>query len=194
MYFNNVWNSAYFPINSNYVYDNTGSQYNVSRVLNADFTLNEAEFEAYSPAYLGAANSLLYSAFFAIYLATIVYVGLYHRTEIIVGVKSMFKWKNARDEHNDVHNRLMAKYKEVPEWWYLSLLAISFIMACVACSHWDTGMPVWGIVFAIALCLVLQIPVGIIMGVTNVEVTNNVIAEFIGGEQYPFIRNMIQTR
>lgn len=182
MYFSNVWNTAYLPINSNDVFDNTGNQYNVSLILNADFTLNETAYEAYSPAYLSAANSLLYSAFFAIYLATLTYIGLYHHTEITAGFRSIFKWTNARDEHNDVHNRLMRAYKEVPEWWYLALLAISFVLACVCCTHYNTGMPVWGIVFAIALCLVLQVPIGMINAVTNIEVTNNVIAEFIGGK------------
>lgn len=181
LYFTNVWNSAYLPINSNYVYDNTGNPYNVSLVLNPDFTLNESAYEAYSPAYLSALNSLLYSVFFATYTATIVYIGLYHRSEITVGFKALFQWKNAREQRGDVHNRLMRAYNEVPEWWYLFLLAISFILSCIACSVYNTGMPIWGIVFAIALCLFLQVPVGIINGVTNVEITNNVIAEFIGG-------------
>jgi hypothetical protein len=45
----------------------------------------------------------------------------------------------------------------------------------------DTGMPIWGVFFAIAMCLVLQIPIGIISAVSNVEIGLNVIAEFIGG-------------
>jgi len=75
----------------------------------------------------------------------------------------------------------MSAYKECPEWWYLSLLAVSFILACVCCSHYNTGMPIWGLVFAIVLCIVLQIPIGMIVAVTNQEVTNNVLAEYIAG-------------
>ncbi|RFU36073.1 hypothetical protein B7463_g213, partial [Scytalidium lignicola] len=184
-YFKNVWNGAYFPPNSNHVFDNTGNFYNISRVLNPDFTLNEEKFAAYSPAYLSTGNALLYSCFFAIYLATVVYVALYHSKEFIGGVKSALKWRNARDEFNDVHNRLMKAYKEAPEWWYLSLLGISFILACVCCAHYNTGMPIWGVVFAIGLALVLQVPIGIVQAVTNVEVTNNVLAEYIGGYAIP---------
>lgn len=105
----------------------------------------------------------------------------------------MLRWKNARDEHEDVHNRLMRKYPEAPEWWYLAILAISFILACVCCTHYHTSMPIWGIVFAVLLCFVLQIPIGMIQAVTNIEVTNNVLAEFVGGyalENKP-IANMI---
>lgn len=181
LYFSNVWKTAYLPINTNMVWDNTGNPYNVSKILTSDFKLDVAKYEAYSPAYLGAANSLLYSAFFAIYLATIVYAGLYHQREIVSGFKAAFKWRNARDEYNDVHNRLMRRYKEAPEWWYLVLLAVAFVMGCVCVKVYHTGMPIWGIIIGLGICLVLQIPIGIIMAVTNIEVTNNVIAEFIGG-------------
>ncbi|RDW89690.1 hypothetical protein BP6252_01722 [Coleophoma cylindrospora] len=193
MYFNNVWQGAYFPINSNDVFDNTGSSYNVSRVLNADFTLNVESYEAYSSPYLSTMNSLLYSTFFAIYLATIVYVFLYHGKELKTGFMSAIRWTNARDEHKDVHNRLMRQYKECPEWWYLAILAISFIIACVVCTHWKTDMPIWGIIFAVALCFFLQVPIGMIQAVTNIEVTNNVIAEFVAGYALPGkpIANMI---
>ncbi|CAI7657164.1 unnamed protein product [Penicillium glandicola] len=193
VYFCNVWNSAYLPINSNGIFDNTASSYNVSRILNSEFKLDEAAYEVYGQAYLGAANSILYSAFFGIYLATIVYAGLYHKREIIAGFRAVLKWSSARDEYNDVHNRLMRQYKEAPEWWYLTILAIAFIMGCVCCSIYDTGMPIWGIVIGLLLCVFLQIPIGIIMGVTNIEVTNNVIAEFIGGYAVPNnpVANMI---
>ncbi|CAG8222240.1 unnamed protein product [Penicillium salamii] len=193
VYFSNAWNTAYLPINSNDIFDNTGSSYNVSRILTPEFTLDVEAYEAYSPAYLGAANAVLYSAFFAIYLATIVYAALYHKNEIISGFRAILKWKNAREEYNDVHNRLMRQYKEAPEWWYLAILAVAFIMGCVCCAVYDTGMPIWGIVVGLLLCVLLQVPIGIIMAVTNIEVTNNVIAEFIGGYAVPNnpVANMI---
>ncbi|KAL1969891.1 hypothetical protein VTN77DRAFT_7400 [Rasamsonia byssochlamydoides] len=193
VYFANVWNTAYFPINSYDVFDNTGNQYNVSRIINADFSLNVEAYEAYSPAYLSSAYAILYASFFAIYLATVVHVVLYNRKEILSGFKAAFKWRSGRDEYNDVHNRLMKAYKEVPEWWYLAVLAISFALGCVAVSVYDTGMPIWGIVIGLVICLVLQIPIGTILAITNTEVTNNVLAEFIGGYAIPNkpVANMI---
>lgn len=193
VYFANVWNTAYFPINSYDVFDNTGNNYNVSRILNSDFTLNVEAYEAYSPAYLSAAYAVLYAAFFAVYLATVVHAVLYHRREIINGVRAALRWRSARDEYNDVHNRLMKAYNEVPEWWYLAVLGISFILGCVAVSVYDTGMPIWGIVIGVLICLVLQIPIGMILAITNTQITNNVLAEFIGGYAIPNkpVANMI---
>ncbi|KAG0161063.1 hypothetical protein PDIDSM_8596 [Penicillium digitatum] len=98
VYFCNAWNTAYLPINSNDVFDNTGNSYNVSRILTSKFTLDEKAYEVYGQAYLSAANSVLYSGFFAIYLATIVYAGLYYRREIMTGFRAVLKWSSARDE------------------------------------------------------------------------------------------------
>lgn len=45
LYFTNTWSTAYLPINSNHIFDNSGVRYNVSRILNSDFTINVAAYE-----------------------------------------------------------------------------------------------------------------------------------------------------
>lgn len=69
IFYSNVWNTAYFNINSSHTFDNTGALYNVSRILNADYTLNVEDYEAYSQPYLSASYAVVYMAFFATYLA-----------------------------------------------------------------------------------------------------------------------------
>ncbi|KND87135.1 Glutathione transporter 1 [Tolypocladium ophioglossoides CBS 100239] len=182
VYWSNALNTAYFPINSNYVFDNTGQQYNISRVLNSDYTLNEEKYKAYSVPYLSAASSVVYATFFGVYLACVVHTTLYNRGEVVRGFSSILNpRKSAYQNEKDIHNRLMRVYKEAPEWWYLALLAVSFVMACCCCALWDTSMPIWGVVLAIVLCFFIQVPVGLILAISNAEVTLNVIAEFIGG-------------
>ncbi|RAH49978.1 OPT oligopeptide transporter family [Aspergillus brunneoviolaceus CBS 621.78] len=185
IYFTNVWKTAYFPINSNDVFDNTGNTYDVSKVLNSKAEFDVEAYSKYSPPYLSAGYSIMFMASFAAYLAAIVHIALYNRQEITKGVRALWRWTSARDEHEDVHNRLMQRYREVPEWWYLTILAVSFVFGCIAVAHYDTGMPIWGLVFAIALCLFVQIPYGMIYAITNTEVTNNVIAEFVAGYAIP---------
>jgi len=107
---------------------------------------------------------------------------LYHHAELARALRNLFRSRvPVREADKDIHTKLMASYKETPQWWYMVVLAISFTMACCACTLWATSMPVWGIVFALVLCFCLQVPIGIILAMTNVEVTLNVIAEFIGG-------------
>lgn len=50
LYYSNTWQSAYLPIQSNSIFDNTEKTYNVSKVIEKahDFTFNETKYEAYS--------------------------------------------------------------------------------------------------------------------------------------------------
>jgi hypothetical protein len=109
IWYTNTWNTAYIPINNNHVWDNTGSRYEVSRVVNNDTTLFDEEgyTRAYSPAYLSAGNAFLYGAFFAVYTAVITHTILYHRREIATGFRDLIGRKPAFSDSKDVHTRLM---------------------------------------------------------------------------------------
>jgi hypothetical protein len=62
----------------------------------------------------------------------------------------------------DVHNRLMSVYPDVGEIWYFAVLCFAILCGCLGVGLW-------------------VIPVGIIRSITGLEVTMNVLAEFIGG-------------
>lgn len=119
VYFTNTWNTGYLPIVSNRVFDHFGEYYNVSRTLDDRGMYDHEKYMNYSAAYLGAANTVLYAAFFGIYTAAITHVILFHRYEITMGFKNL--WASIRrkkpgavegGEYKDVHNRLMAAYPE----------------------------------------------------------------------------------
>lgn len=120
IYFTNTWNTGYLPIVSNRVYDHFGELYNVTRALDDHGLYDHDKYMDYSAAYLGAANTIVYCAFFGIYTAAITHVALFHRYEIAMGFKNLWNGirrkkaaEGAKDgEYNDVHNRLMAAYPE----------------------------------------------------------------------------------
>jgi len=70
-WYSNSWNTGYLPINSNLIYDNTASRYNISRVINEKGLFDAAKYESYSPAYLAAGNLVIYLFFFAVYPAVL---------------------------------------------------------------------------------------------------------------------------
>ncbi|KAL8290373.1 hypothetical protein RQP46_002631 [Phenoliferia psychrophenolica] len=115
LYFTNTWYTAYLPINSNHLFANTGKAYNISKILTPEFTLDEEKFALYGYPYQSAGNAVLFAAFFAVYTATLMHIILYFRPEVINGFRAVFQRKSARDAYNDVHNRLMRRYDEVPE-------------------------------------------------------------------------------
>ncbi|OLN90328.1 Oligopeptide transporter 2-like protein 3 [Colletotrichum chlorophyti] len=191
LYYSNAWNTAYLPVNSNRVYDHFGKLYNVSRALDERGMYDHEKYMDYSAAYLGAANTLVYGAFFAIYAAAVTHVILFHRYEVTLGFKntwlSIRKKKKtqaeaeADGEYKDVHNRLMSVYPEVSEWWYFGTLLVAAGLGFAGVAAFPTYTTPGVVPYGIFLAVVFVIPIGIIKAMTGVEVTLNVMAEFIGG-------------
>lgn len=185
-WYGNVYNTGYLPINTNRVWDNRGELYNVTRAIDERGLYDDAKYQQYSPPFLGAGNIVIYMFFFGIYTSTLTYAALYHRHEIAMGFKAL--WSSLRrrrplqDEHIlDVHSRLMRSYREVPEWWYLVCLVAALALGVAGIGGWDTHTSPGVVFYGLALCVVFVIPVGIIKAMTGIEVTLNVLAEFIGG-------------
>ncbi|KAK3372999.1 OPT oligopeptide transporter protein-domain-containing protein [Lasiosphaeria ovina] len=190
IYYSNAFNTGYLPINSNRPFDHFGNPYKVKSIINDDGIFDSEKYQAYSPPFLSAANVVVYMFFFAMYSATVAYGVLYHRREITMGLRDAWnsikpkknrKVENERKTDLDVHNRLMKVYKEVPEWWYMICLAISIAIGMIGIACWPTHTTPWVVLYGIALCLVFMVPIGIIAAMTGIEVTLNVLAEFIGG-------------
>jgi OPT oligopeptide transporter protein len=76
--------SEYLPINTSKTFDNTGNgkRYDVSRILNADFTFDEEKYKAYSPMFLAPTFAINYGLSFASLAAAIVHTILFYRKEI----------------------------------------------------------------------------------------------------------------
>jgi OPT family small oligopeptide transporter len=190
-YYGNAFNTGYLPINSNRSYDHFGQLYNVTRIVDSVGIFDGPSYEQYSPPFLAASNVVVYMFFFAVYSATVTYAVLYHRHEIMVGLRGIWASlrrrvkKEAKPEVDedalDVHNRLMKAYKEVPEWWYMIVLVLSIIVGMVGIGAYPTQTTPAVVLYGIALCLVFVVPIGIIAAMTGIQTTLNVLAEFIGG-------------
>ncbi|RCI14521.1 hypothetical protein L249_6668 [Ophiocordyceps polyrhachis-furcata BCC 54312] len=181
MYFANVLNTGYLPINDNKVYNNSGQFYEVTKVLNPDLTLNEEAYRAYSVPYLSATQILHMGASFTVYVAVPLHVALWFRRDIAAGVRSAWNRSSREDEFDDIHNRLMSAYPEVPYWWYGITLVTSFVLACISVTAFPTGMPIWGIVVAILFTVLLQVPIGMLAAISNVQISTSILALLIGG-------------
>jgi OPT family oligopeptide transporter len=115
LHFTNVWEGTYVPILSRQSYDHFGQTYNVSQILNEDTSFNKELYEAYSPIYLSTTFAVGYGLSFASITATLTHAFLYFRNQIWV------QSRRSATEQADVHARLMAKYAQVPDWWYAVL-------------------------------------------------------------------------
>lgn len=185
LWYGNVWNTGcvgqilvpkeyssshvmvrYLPINSNRVFDNTAQEYNVSRAIDDRGIFDAEKYENYSPAHLSAANLTVYLSFFAIYAATVSYAYLWHRHEIGLGLKGLFR-RREKTVYQDIHNRLISAYPEVSEWWYLAVLLAAIGCSIAGITGWDTYTTPGVVFYGLALCLVFVVPVGLIYAITG---------------------------
>jgi hypothetical protein len=119
IHYSGVWYSKYLPISDSTSYDNTGSVYNVSRIITPEYELDIGKYKAYSPLFLSTTFALQYGLSFATIIAVIVHTGVFHWKEI------WYRAIAARNQREDIHQRLMRKYKEAPDWWYAILFITS---------------------------------------------------------------------
>jgi hypothetical protein len=135
----------YMPISTRTSYDNQGKKYDVKRILNENQEFNEEAYKEYSPLFLSTVFAIAYGTSFASITATLMHAFLYFRKQI---------WNQARrslKEQPDIHARLMARYPEVPEWWYGLVFAAMFIFGAAAIEVYHTNMPIWSLVLALAI-------------------------------------------
>ncbi|KAF8257233.1 OPT oligopeptide transporter [Lactarius quietus] len=175
LYYTNTWYSGFLPLVSSKFFDNTGSQYNVSRIINDNSTFNIDAYKTYSPLFISTTSAIGYGLSFASVTSVLTHTLIYHRKHI---------WNRARLQP-DIHVRLMSVYKEVPDWWYLTIFFTMFGFGVVAIEVWQTELPVWAFILALIIAFAYTIPIGIVAAITNQEITLNVIMELIIGYLLP---------
>lgn len=165
----------YLPLSANQNFDRWAQPYNTSRILTPDYTINMTAYKEYSPIILGPAFSLSYGMGFAGLVSTVTHIALFYGPDV---------WNRARDsryEEPDIHLKLMRKYKEAPEWWFLAIFAVSFAFGMVASQVWPTHLPWWAYIICILIGAVFFVPIGMIQAITNQQTGLNIITEMIFG-------------
>lgn len=78
-------------------------------------------------------------------------------------------YDSSRKSTEDVHNRLMKKYKRVPQWWFLTILISAIGLASLSCEGFgkQLQLPYWGILLACLLALIFILPVGVLQATTG---------------------------
>jgi hypothetical protein len=78
--------------------------------------------------------------------------------------KSAFQEKRV-----DIHTKLMRRYKQVPEWWFICILVANIAVTIFACEYYieQLQLPWWGVLLACALAFFFTLPIGIIKATTN---------------------------
>ncbi|KAG0029824.1 hypothetical protein BGZ82_007717 [Podila clonocystis] len=179
-YYANLWGAKMYPIADMGLFRANGSKFQVLSV-HINGTLDETAYELQGPMRMSTMLLLSYGFGFAALAATIVHVPLYHGKELSAMWKATMTVGGGRE---DVHERLMRAYPEVPNWWYSSLFVVMTVMSFVTCVVWEY-MPWWALGLSILIAAVLVLPMGIIQALTNQTLGLNIITEYIIGYILP---------
>ncbi|KAG2545856.1 hypothetical protein PVAP13_9KG463266 [Panicum virgatum] len=178
----NTFDARRFPIFSNQLFTAAGQKYDTTKVLTKDLDLNVAAYDSYGKLYLSPLFAISIGSGFLRFTATIVHVLLFHGSDM---------WKQSRSAMNavklDVHAKLMQRYKQVPQWWFLVLLLGSVVVSLLMSLVWkeEVQLPWWGMLFAFALAFVVTLPIGVIQATTNQQPGYDIIAQFMIGYVLP---------
>ncbi|KAI9642559.1 hypothetical protein NHQ30_009364 [Ciborinia camelliae] len=141
IYFTNSLNALNFAPMDSGTWDDTGAKYNISRILNPDFTLNQEAMDAYSQPYWSASYALQFFFGFAASTGAMVYAVLWYGAPAYRGIKDAFS--NRRNSYDDPYLKLMEIFPRVPHWWYAILLLICTALSIGQLYGGEMQLPWW---------------------------------------------------
>ena len=80
-------------------------------------SFNLEAYKAYSPVFVPAPSAVTFGLQFASVMAVSTHTFLYYRKHVLVYAR------RSLSEQSDEIARLMSIYKEVPNWWYLTIFS-----------------------------------------------------------------------
>ncbi|KAF8365045.1 hypothetical protein HHK36_032951 [Tetracentron sinense] len=184
-YWTNTYDAKRFPIFSSHVYDSDGHKFNVSRVLDPKgFTLDQEAYKDYSKMHLSIFYAFAYGCFFASISATFTHVVVFYGRSIWSQIKETYGGSNTS---GDVHARLMKKYKQVPSWWFYTILILTVALGIFISRGFDRELQLayWVIPSASILGLLLTLINGVLPATANQSAPVTIVPELIMGYVYP---------
>ncbi|KAI9031636.1 OPT family small oligopeptide transporter [Phycomyces nitens] len=188
VYYYNLWDAQSYPFLANGLFKldpetKVASHYPQDLILDKYNNINETALEEIGRPHLSTMFAISYILINFGVTATITHIALYHGKDIKRISLGLFRRKESRE--NDIHNRLMAAYKEVPAWWYyiVFVCGIGLNIGIGYANH--SQLPWWGFLIAIILATVLSLPMNMIQAITGLNFGLNVVAEMICGFMLP---------
>ena len=212
LYYGNVWNARAFPFLSQSLFSQVSNEtafdvFNQSRILDAKFELDSTTLEVEGlPSFAATYASYLLTTNLGV-TATIAHVLIWHfdavRDAFTVGKPNFGKFgaalRNPRQLFAtrakpmsekklaalDPHYRQMLVYKEVPSWWYLSILTLSVFVGLGCIYTLESTLPWWGFFVAIAVSFIGTLFAGTLAGLLGFGVPVTSLVQLIGGYLHP---------
>ncbi|SAM01495.1 hypothetical protein [Absidia glauca] len=184
LWYYDVWDAHSFRFLSNGIFainetTHRGYTYPQKDVLNSDNSLNYTKLEEIGIPSYSTVFAMSYIVINFGVTASITHVALYYGKQIWSTIRSAKA--DITQKHQDIHNKLMAAYPEVPTWWYyiVFVLGIAVNIGLAYANH--SSLPAWGVILAVAVSTFLSLPLNMIEAITGMGFGLNVLTEMICG-------------
>ncbi|SJX62699.1 related to peptide transporter Mtd1 [Sporisorium reilianum f. sp. reilianum] len=175
IYYTNVWGAKSFPFMSTSIFADSGKKYNQSAVF-VDGILDRTRLEQVGyPNVTGtyAWGMLMRNAAIG---ALVAHVVLFWGKDV---------WRSIRQSRDktqpDRHWQAMQKYNEAPHWWYLMLLAVSFVFGLVVVLTQHTTLPWYAYIISLLLGTIVAPFSGVLYAILGNGISTNQLTKMIGG-------------
>ncbi|CAN9113053.1 unnamed protein product [Alternaria alternata] len=151
IYYGNAWGSRSLPFMSTRLLTQDGKQYPSESVF-IDGILDEKALLQYGlPRITGTFA-------YAMFMANAAIGALVAHTVLFWGGDTVRAFKDAKKgKFDDPHHAHMAKhYKDAPQWWYLVVLLVSFVLGLVVVIKENVTLPIWAYVIALAMGTIIS--------------------------------------
>ena len=98
LYYRNALYSAFMPIVSSVVFDNTGKPYDVMRILDSNYLFDEKKFLSYSPIYLPVTYALSYAVQFASLTALVTHTACWYGKDIVTQTRESLSQNRQKED------------------------------------------------------------------------------------------------
>ncbi|XXG55843.1 hypothetical protein AAC387_Pa03g3414 [Persea americana] len=172
-----IYKAKTFPLFSSELFTANGQKYNISAIVNDKFEIDMPAYASQGQIHLSLFFVFTYGFGFATIASTLTHVALFNGREVYERFRASYKGKD------DIHTKLMRKYKDIPGSWFYVLLAVTVgisLIMCIALKD-QVQLPWWGLLFACGIAFLFTLPISIITATTNQTPGLNIITEYIMG-------------
>ncbi|CAO3598541.1 unnamed protein product [Absidia cylindrospora] len=184
LWYYDVWDAQSFRFLSNGIFamnetTHLGYTYPQKDVLNSDNSLNYTKLDEVGIPKYSTVFALSYICINFGVTASITHVALYYGKQIWTTVRTAKA--NYDEKTQDIHNKLMKNYPEVPTWWYYIVFVLGIAVNIGLAYANQSLLPAWGVILAVAVSMFLSLPLNMIEAITGQGFGLNVLTEMICG-------------
>ncbi|KAF8801788.1 peptide transporter MTD1 [Phlegmacium glaucopus] len=179
-YATNIWHAQNFPFLSQALFFENGTLYDQLAILDSNFRLDPSKLAQQGLPWF-ASSQVIYSIGVNLSIgATIMHVLLWYGKDIIEVIR-----KHQAGENYDPHLTKMKVYPEVPMWWYVAVLVVSFAMAMATIYTGHSGLPWWGLIVALIIAAILLPFVVTVYAITGFSPIIQNLVQILGAAMIP---------